>query len=266
MRPYSYFCSSCLHWAVRVFQVCSMAVSCRKAPVQQQQVCIRSARPLVPPLPAGLQSPIPRPKDALLGLKHLVARSSLLVPEGPAQLLPGSTWSQGRGGERKGGEAFPAGSTGRGSPSHNTLSIIAHPHPARPGAPPAGHCTHVLSAIRRQRYLGGATRSSGPQYTSVPCPAPRTAAAHADISAARHGSTAHPHDRLLHAALTILCARQACAEPPGQHRPVRSFVEAERNRDVNNKRDFSLSDALFALMGAGTAPPALREDGLLGKG
>lgn len=132
--------------------------------------------------------------------------------------------------------------------------------------PPAGHCTHVLSAIRRQRYLGGATRSSGPQYTSVPCPAPRTAAVHADISAARHGSTAQPHDRLLHAALTILCARQACAEPPGQHRPVRSFVEAERNRDVNNKRDFSLSDALFALMGAGTAPPALREDGLLGKG
>lgn len=136
MRPYSYFCSSCLHWAVRVFQVCSMVVSCRKAPVQQQQVCIRSARPLVPPLPAGLQSPIPRPKDALLGLKHLVARSSLLVPEGPAQLLPGSTWSQGRGGERKGGEAFPAGSTGRGSPSPNTLSIIAHPHPARRGAPP----------------------------------------------------------------------------------------------------------------------------------
>lgn len=121
---------------------------------------------------------------------------------------------------------------------------------------PAGHCTHVLSAIRRQCYLGGATHSSGPQYTSVPCPVPCTAAAHADIAAARHGSTAHPHDRLLHAALTILCARQAYAKPPGQHRPVCSFVEAERDRDVNIKSDFSLSDALFALMGARTAPAA----------
>lgn len=65
-----------------------MVVSCRKALVQQQQVCTRSARPLVPPLPAGLQSPIPRPKDTLRGLKHLVAWSSLLEHEGPGPAAP----------------------------------------------------------------------------------------------------------------------------------------------------------------------------------
>lgn len=82
------------------------------------------ARKDVPP--AGLNRPG--------GLDQLAG-----VPRALAQLLPGSNWSQGRGGKRKGGEVSGTASLraeqGGAAQPRTALSIIYHPHPSEAWSP-----------------------------------------------------------------------------------------------------------------------------------
>lgn len=90
-----------------------------------------------------------------------------------AQLLPGSIWSQGRGGKRKvevSGTASLQTEQGGAAQPRTALGIIYHPHPIEAWSLlTAGCCTDVVSITRRMCFLGGATCSSGPQHTFVPC-------------------------------------------------------------------------------------------------
>lgn len=124
----------------------------------------------------------------------------------------------------------------------------------------------VLSSTRRMCYLGGAMRSSGPQHTFVPCLATHPLAsltltmdtAQHSRSPARHRARSPQVQPPLHAALDHpplrtrlpLGGRLAPRLRGGTDQSV-VFVEAQRNRDINIKSDFSLSNALSVSMGVG---------------
>lgn len=172
---------------VCVFQVCSMGVSCHEAHDQQQQVCTRllparlPAHLCLPSLQDLCRAPSPGEKGRAPGRAEPPRQPGPVSwsPRALAQLLPGSIWSQGRGGKSREVSvmvSLQAELWGQPNPEP-PLTSSAIPIPESPRAPWCWCCTDVVSTTKRMYCLGGATCSSGPQHTFVPCLVTRTLAA-----------------------------------------------------------------------------------------
>lgn len=181
-----------------------------------------AAHPPARAAPPCRPHPQARKDEPLGGPNHPGGRDQLTAAPGPSPSCclvasgPEEEVKEGKG-EKRSLRQRREGRPDPNCPQHHCPS----PSPRGPEPLGAGRCTDVVSATRRRCFLGGATCSSGPQDTFVPCPAPRTSQHTLTIAAALPGG-GWP----LHAALTRPPREGGSGRAPRGHRPGRSFCRS----------------------------------------